>query len=111
MTATFYSVEHLQRLIESALESWLPEEGQVFSLTMTPKARQDLLSILKTLRPEARATVWIVANKTSSAVFATEADAKQYLAHYQPSVSGGMHMTEVAVLKAAPLPQHDTEPK
>ena len=47
---TFYDIPHLQRLLTDAVSGWIPEEGQVYSRTFTPKERKDLLAVLAAAR-------------------------------------------------------------
>lgn len=41
-----YTEAELHTLIKNAREGWLPDEGQVFTVTMTPGQRDSLLSLL-----------------------------------------------------------------
>ncbi len=41
-----YTNEELHRMISGAVEGWLPGEGQVFTVTMTPEQRRSLLAVL-----------------------------------------------------------------
>lgn len=47
---TFYDLPHLQRLLADAVPGWLPDVGQVFSRTFTPKEREDLMAVLAAAR-------------------------------------------------------------
>jgi hypothetical protein len=50
----------------------------------------------------APSAVWCVENKTCSAVYATEELARAYVAKFPASVSGGMQVTRIDVIGAAP---------
>ena len=50
-SGTFYSLEHLRERLENALKGWLPGEGEVYSITFTPKEREDLLSLVSETQP------------------------------------------------------------
>lgn len=41
-----YTKEDLHKLISGAHEGWLPGDGQVFTVCMTPKQRESLLEFL-----------------------------------------------------------------
>lgn len=57
---------------------------------------------LQSVAPEARRTVWMVENQTSSIVFGTREEAEHYRSRFGASVSGGMNILELAVLSLEP---------
>lgn len=63
-----------------------------------PARVAEWLAVIESAAPEEQRTVWLVASKTTSLLFAKKEDAEAYRAGFGAATGGGMTITECPVV-------------